>query len=191
MENDKVKADFSVALKEWREKSGLSQRALAARIGVCQSAVYRYEHSCIKPSPETAQALIKLGFPLESLQYGGHYNRTAKTALTDEESAFAEKHHKLVFSYLYSRSLSYENWYDVVIFGYLHAVQIWFLRKELHKYKFSVIAYSAMGDAVKAERKRMRHRPKIACYLYDVVPYTEGMTYEDYLCDPRDCAFAF
>ena len=185
MENENKSADFSVALKEWRENSGLSQRALAARIGVCQSAIYRYEHSCIKPSPETAQALIKLGFPPESIQYGGHYNRTAKAALTDEESAFAEKHHKLVFSYLYSRSLSYENWYDVVIFGYLHAVQIWFLRNELHKYKFSVIAYSAMDSAVKAERKRMRRHQAVS--LNDIIPGTDGLTYGESLCDPRDC----
>lgn len=178
--------DFPSALREWRKERELTQRALAAMIGVCQSAIYRYESGKVKPSPETASVLVELGFPSELIQCGNHYNRTAKSALTDEERTFAEKNHKLVYSYLNSRRLSENDWYDVVIFGYLHAVQVWFRRSELRKYKFSVIAYSAMRDAVKQERKKIRREPHIT-YIYDNIPNTDGLIYADILCDPRDC----
>lgn len=178
--------DFPSALREWRKERGLSQRALVAMIGVCQSAIYRYESGKVKPSPETASVLIELDFPPELIQYGGHYKRTAKSALTDEERAFAEKNHKLVYSYLNSRRLSENDWYDVVIFGYLHAVQVWFRRPELRKYKFSVIAYRTMRDAVKQERKKTHRNPPVT-YIYDFIPGTDGITYADIICDPRDC----
>lgn len=178
--------DFPSALKEWREKQGLSQKAFGEQLGICQSAVYRYEHGKAKPSPETAARLVKLGFPSKLIQCGAHYNRTAKTALTDEERAFAEKHHKLVYSFLNSRRLREDDWYDIIIFGYLHAVQVWFKRKELHKYKFSVIAYSSMRDTVRQERKRARRHPHVIS-IYDVVHQSSDLTYADKLCDPRDC----
>lgn len=190
MEEKDILNNFAFQLKHWRTSKGLSQKKLAELIGVSQTLIYRYEHGDCRISPETAATLIGMGFPLEQVALGGHYRRTDKAELTDEERAFAERNHKLVFAFLQSRRLSYDDWYDVVIFGYLHAVQTWLSRAELQKYKFSVIAYSAMRDRVRKERRKARLHPK-SVSIYDIIPGTEDFTYGDILCDPSDCVFAF
>ena len=44
--------------------------------------------------------------------------------LTEEQSAFAEKHHHVVMDFLRRRWLPESEFYDVVIFRYLRAVQL-------------------------------------------------------------------
>ena len=43
--------------------------------------------------------------------------------MTQEERDFAEQHHNLVIDFLRYRRLPMDEFYDVVIFGYLSAVQ--------------------------------------------------------------------
>ena len=43
--------------------------------------------------------------------------------MTQEERDFAEQHHDLVIDFLRYRRLPMDEFYDVVIFGYLSAVQ--------------------------------------------------------------------
>ena len=45
---------------------------------------------------------------------------------TQEEREFAEQHHDLVIDFLRYRCLSVNDFYDIVIFGYLSAVQQYF-----------------------------------------------------------------
>lgn len=52
--------------------------------------------------------------------------------LTPEQKTFAEKHHGLVYKFLNKNQLSADEFYDVVIFGYLRAVRR-FLQRQLFK----------------------------------------------------------
>ena len=74
--------------------------------------------------------------------------------LTAEESKFAEEHHDIVFSYLRSRRLPEDEFYDIAVFGYLRAVRKYLARPELREqYKFSTIAYRAMSCDVHHSRE--------------------------------------
>lgn len=72
-----------------------------------------------------------------------------KTPLTQEQSAFAAEHHNLVYSFLNKKRYSEDEFYDIVIFGYLLAVRVYLEREDLQaKYKFSTIAYARMRSAI-------------------------------------------
>ena len=43
--------------------------------------------------------------------------------LTEQESSFAAKHHRLVIRYLSRKGLSEDEYYDIIIFGYLNSVK--------------------------------------------------------------------
>ena len=83
------------------------------------------------------------------------------TPLTQEQSAYAAKHHDLVYAFLRRRGYSDHDYYDVVIFGYLAAVQSYFEREDLcAAYAFSTIAFKRMRSALNnhftAERRLKR-----------------------------------
>lgn len=186
MKNENKSADFPSALKEWRKKSGLTKRALAQCLGITPTAIGCYERGKNLCSPEIGAKLVELGFPAEYLVYGRHYVKTAKNVLSDEERAFAEGKHGLVYRYLQFNRLSFEDWYDVVIFGYLRAIHHWFLCSDIHKYSFSTIAFGAMQTAVYNERRKIRRQPKTVSFD-GIIPGTDDLAYADILCDPRDC----
>ena len=64
--------------------------------------------------------------------------------LTAEQSQIAELNHDLVFEFLYEYILPESQYYDVVIFGYLCAVQEYCEKPELQKYLFSTVAWRQM-----------------------------------------------
>lgn len=65
--------------------------------------------------------------------------------LTPEQRIFAAKHHDLVYRYLKENHLSKDEFYDVVIFGYIYAVRDYLTKPELQKYAFSTICWRAMS----------------------------------------------
>lgn len=77
-------------------------------------------------------------------------------SLTAEQQQFAAAHHELVNRYLSHHRLSEEDYYDVVIFGFLRAVQNYLEHPELKKYAFSRIACREMD----AERRKYQQKPK-------------------------------
>ena len=81
--------------------------------------------------------------------------KKSNTPLTEYEKSFAEKHHHFVFYFLRKQGLS-DEWYDVVIFAYLHAVKNYLQRQDLQKYQFSTIAYYTMKGAIGNERRKKR-----------------------------------
>lgn len=84
--------------------------------------------------------------------------------LTAEESAFAEKHHDMIGSYLRAHRLPFDDFYDVAVFGYLRAVRKYLARPELRQYKFSTIAYRAMSCDVHHSKEywaRARRRGEV------------------------------
>ena len=64
--------------------------------------------------------------------------------LTEEQKIFAEQNHMLVERFLWKNHLERAEFYDVVIFGYLEAVQEDLEKPELLKYPFSSIAWRKM-----------------------------------------------
>lgn len=73
--------------------------------------------------------------------------------LTAEQSQIAELNHDLVFEFLNEYNLPESQYYDVVIFGYLCAVQEYCEKPELQKYLFSTVAWKKMKCAVKNHKK--------------------------------------
>lgn len=63
---------------------------------------------------------------------------------TKEEQQFAEENHDLVYAFLNEKKLSADEYYDVIVFGYLRAVQLYEPNSKGGKYKFSTFAWKQM-----------------------------------------------
>ena len=71
-------------------------------------------------------------------------------SMTQEEREFAEQHHNMVIDYLRCKHLPMDDFYDIVIFGYLSAVQQYF-RNPPANVEFKAMAFRAMKDSVLRE----------------------------------------
>ena len=67
--------------------------------------------------------------------------------MTQEEREFAEQKHDLVIDFLHRKYLSMDDYYDIVIFGYLSAVQQYF-RDSPAGVAFEAMAVRAMKDSI-------------------------------------------
>ena len=67
--------------------------------------------------------------------------------MTKEERKFAEQHHDMVIDYLRYKRLPMDDFYDIVIFGYLSAVQQYF-RNPPVGVEFKAMAFRAMKDSI-------------------------------------------
>ncbi len=65
--------------------------------------------------------------------------------LTEEQKIFATENHNLIYTFLSRKNLDSDNFYDIVVFGYLRAVKKYFRNQEIWKYQFSTIAYKEMN----------------------------------------------
>lgn len=79
--------------------------------------------------------------------------------LTPEQQEFAGRHHNLVYKFLWRSHLDEEEFYDIVIFGYLEAVQDYLEKPELLRFKFSTVAWIKMRCCVISEYI-YQNRPK-------------------------------
>ncbi len=68
--------------------------------------------------------------------------------LNPEQQQFAEQNHQIVDRFLSRKRLDAEEFYDVVIFGYLLAVQEYLEKPRLSDYTFSTIAWRNMNDCL-------------------------------------------
>ncbi len=98
--------------------------------------------------------------------------------LEPHEKEMAEEHHPLVLRFLRANGLPMEDYYDVVIFRYLLAVEKWFRRPDLYRYGFTSIAWAAMNSALSHEREKQRRRPPTVS-LEDPIPGCDGLTWGD------------
>ena len=83
----------------------------------------------------------------------------AKRPFTEEEQAFAEENHELMYKYKKAYKLDLEEWYDVLIIPYLQVVKKYFSYPDLRKYKFEQICFRTLDSArknylIKAERMK-------------------------------------
>ena len=73
--------------------------------------------------------------------------------MTPRQRELATTAHNIIYAYLRDRNLPIEDYYDVVAFGFMEAVQQYDENKELaKKYKLSTIAYRKMDDKLSALR---------------------------------------
>ena len=106
--------------------------------------------------------------------------------LTKEQQEFAAEHHGLVYKFLNDNHLPEDEFYDVVIFPYLKAVQDYFSDESAQRYSFAAIAGHRMRLCVydyfrsQARRKRNAEILSIHIGLYpDGVPLEELLPAQD------------
>ena len=80
--------------------------------------------------------------------------------LKPEEREMAEDHHFLVLNFLQANGLPMEDYYDVVIFRYLMAVEKWFRWPQHYRTSFSAMAWEAMSLALFQEREKQQRYPR-------------------------------
>lgn len=74
--------------------------------------------------------------------------------LTDHERKFATENHNLVYDFLHRHGYNLENYYDIAIFGFLKAVQIYNRREDLqNKYAFPFISRQYMRSEIGNHRR--------------------------------------
>ena len=61
--------------------------------------------------------------------------------LNDTQRIFADKNHNLVYKFLHEKNLPASEYYDIVIFGYLRAVQRYLTDPNLAGYSFVLGAF--------------------------------------------------
>ena len=64
--------------------------------------------------------------------------------LSSAQREFATLHHGLIYKLLNTKGLPVDDYYDVVVFGYLRAVKKYTEQSELQRFSFSTIAYRDM-----------------------------------------------
>lgn len=82
--------------------------------------------------------------------------------LTAEQRKFAERNHGLIFAFLNENRLPEEDYYDVVVFGYLDAVYDYHTDPELLKYEFSTICWQKMRGALSNHYKAQHCKKRTA-----------------------------
>ena len=97
--------------------------------------------------------------------------------LTPWERDMAEEHHSLVLRFLQVHGLPMEDYYDVVIFRYLLAVENWSRRTSTIPGGFPAIAWAAMSIALTKEQERQRRIPQ-AVSLEEILP-SDGMIFSN------------
>lgn len=97
---------------------------------------------------------------------------------TKEEQQFAEENHDLVYAFLNEKKLSEDEYYDVVVFGYLRAVQEYCETTKLRKYKFSTLAWKRMQHTLADYYKYIASPKRNA----QVISLDEPLDGDDGLC---------
>ena len=73
--------------------------------------------------------------------------------LTLEQKIFASQNHDLVYKFLNEKHLSEEEFYDIIVFGYLRSVHRFFSEPNLQQYSFGTIAWKGMQGSLNDYRK--------------------------------------
>ena len=105
--------------------------------------------------------------------------------LTHLQRQFAEEHQETVLRFLSRMRLPVEDYYDIVIFGYLQAVQEYDENPALSRFQFDTIAWTKMNDCLGKhyayENRPKRKAPTVSTYAYT----KEGLTLDEILPDRR------
>lgn len=108
--------------------------------------------------------------------------------LTEEQKKLAEENHQLIYSFLNSKKLSDEEYYDIVAIGYIAAIRTY----DPSKGRLATIAYTAMYNEVKKHwhyMSRKKYDPENNGYelvsMYEpLTDKPDALTTEDIISDP-------
>ena len=96
--------------------------------------------------------------------------------LNDTQRIFAEKNHNLVYKFLHKKNLPASEYYDIVIFGYLRAVQRYLTDPNLAGYSFATVAWRAMEGEVANTRRTDKRRFRVIRFVRPRQSYTGHLT---------------
>jgi len=97
------------------------------------------------------------------------------TQLTEAQRDFADRHHDLVLQYLRRKGLREDDYYDIAVFGYLRAVQVYDQKPELQQYNFQTIANKRMYAALWNHFRSLRAAKRNATVLSLNAPSADAM----------------
>ena len=103
--------------------------------------------------------------------------------MTPLQKQFAEENQNVVFRFLNQKGLSADDYYDIVIFGYLQAVQEYDENPALSHFRFSTIARTKMSDSLNKhysyENKPKRKAPTVSIHTHT----SDGLALNEILPD--------
>lgn len=107
--------------------------------------------------------------------------------LTPEQKTFAADNHGLVYKFLNENQLPEDEFYDVVIFGYLRAVRRFFVETNLQKYSFSTIAWNCMRvDLFNYNKMHFRKKRNAETISIHLIPHENTLPIEETLAKPDE-----
>lgn len=107
--------------------------------------------------------------------------------LTPEQKTFATNNHGLVYKFLNENQLPEDEFYDVVIFGYLRAVRRFFVETNLQKYSFSTIAWNCMRvDLFNYNKMHFRKKRNAETISIHLIPHENTLPIEETLAKPDE-----
>lgn len=107
--------------------------------------------------------------------------------LTPEQKTFAADNHGLVYKFLNENQLPEDEFYDVVIFGYLRAVRRFFVETNLQKYSFSTIAWNCMRvDLFNYNKMHFRKKRNAETISIHLIPHENTLPIEETLANPDE-----
>ena len=96
--------------------------------------------------------------------------------LNDTKRIFADKNHNLVYKFLHEKNLPASEYYDIVIFGYLRAVQRYLTDPNLAGYSFATVAWRAMEGEVVNTHRTDKRRFRVIRFVRPRQSYTGHLT---------------
>lgn len=95
-----------------------------------------------------------------------------KVPLTPEQRIFAAQNHALVYKFLQRKNLPIDEYYDIVIFGYLNSIHRFYTNPELTKHAFGNIAWKGMQNSLYnyTRSKSCQKRSAEVCSIH-AIPY--------------------
>lgn len=82
--------------------------------------------------------------------------------LTNREQIFATENHNLIYNFINLKSICIDDFYDIVVFGYLRAVKKYYKNPAIWKYEFSTIAFKEMnGELINHFEKNKNNKNNI------------------------------
>lgn len=107
--------------------------------------------------------------------------------LTPEQRLFAAENHDLVYAFLNSKHLPENDFYDVIIFGYLDAVRRYFTTSRLQQYSFGTVAWGGMQGALANYRRSLHRHKRTATVISIHLPtYDNGLPLEETIGAPDE-----
>ena len=109
--------------------------------------------------------------------------------LTEEQRGFAADNHEVLMKFLEDKKLPFDEFYDVVVFGYLYAVKLYDESDEQNKSEFEFVAREHMQNELNSYyvKQREQNQNVRVLSLDYTVSFKDGLTAGDVIADSKIC----